>query len=72
MNNLILHLVLLKLRIIFDSALFCLNKNSEMSKILLEKNLEFDPEQKFDLIIMFILILAKLNLQQSKKKRNRL
>ena len=43
-RDLVLHLFLLKLRVTFDSALDCVDKNLEVTKIFKKKNLEIGQE----------------------------
>ena len=43
-RSLVLLFFLLKLRVIFDSALGCVNKSSGVTEILLKTSLEIDPE----------------------------
>ena len=65
-RTLILYLFLLKPRVIFDYTLGLVNKNSELAKIFLEKNLKLSLGQRFYLTPIFILMLAETNLSIKK------
>lgn len=58
-TNLVLHLFLLRLRVIFDFFLGHVNKNSKGTKIFLKKHFKLSPRQKSDLILIFIIVSIK-------------
>lgn len=71
MSNLVLYLFLLKSRVILDSALDYINKNSRNIKIFLKKNFKLYLEQRLYLTLFFILVLVETN-PLIKKRNNKL
>lgn len=55
----VLHIFLLKLRFLFDFALDYINKCFGIAEILLKKSIKLDPQQKFYLVPIFILVLVE-------------
>lgn len=70
MKNLILYFFLLIPRVLFNSSLSYIDKNSEVIKNILKKSLQPGPKQRVYLALMIKLILLKANLSL-KKKTNR-
>ena len=63
----VLYLFELKLRVLFNFTLSCINKSSRVTKILSKKNLELNPGWKSYTTPMFVLMLIKIDLFTKKK-----
>ena len=68
MRGSVLYLFLLKLRVMFNSTLSCVDKNSGVTKILSKKSLKIGSGQRSYLSSMFVLLLVEIDLLI--KKRN--
>ena len=66
-KGLVLQFFQLKLKIPLNLALNCIKESSRITKILLKKSLELGLELEFYLILIFMLILAGINLYTKKK-----
>ena len=64
----VLYYFLLKLKVSFNFTPGYVNKCSEVTKILSKKSLKICPGQGFHLIPMFMLVLARIDLSEKKKK----
>ena len=71
MSNLVLYLFLLKSKVILDSTLDYINKNSRNIKIFLKKNFKLYLGQRLYLTLFFILVLVETN-PLIKKRDNKL
>ena len=61
-KHLVLSLLELELRILLNSTLSHVNKNSRITKIFLKKNLKLGSKQEFYLALISILITVKVDL----------
>ena len=68
MRGSVLYLFLLKLRVMFNSTLSRVDKNSGVTKILSKKSLKIGSKQRSYLSSMFVLLLVEIDLLI--KKRN--
>ena len=66
MRHLILPLFKLKLKILFNFTLNCINKTLEVIKIFLKKSFKINIKQSFYLVSIFILVLVETNMQITK------
>ena len=66
-RGLVLYFFLLKLKVLFNSALDYINKYFRVTKILLKTSFKFDLGKKFYLIPAFVLVPAETDLPINKK-----
>ena len=66
-RGLILYLFIQKQKVIFDFIISCINENSGVIEIFLEKNLKLNLEQKSYLTLIIIPVMVETNLLTRKR-----
>lgn len=68
MKSSVLYFFFTILKFLFNSTPSYINKSFEVIKIFLKKNFKLDLKQRFYLSLIFVLILAKVNIPIKKKE----